>query len=90
MNSLRSPLIFRCVLIWYLQNGVHIRYVFFYYSNLPDLSSRILFYGKVLESDYSINKDNNISIYDKTLPGEKYMKLKLRSICLDKDTDKFN
>lgn len=73
---------------WHIGN--HKIYVndvcYIYYSNLPDGSSRILFVGKVIESD--INNDGKSICPDAEI-GQKYIKIKLKSVSLE-DNEKFN
>lgn len=60
---------------------------YIYYSNLPDNSSRILFVGKVIDSD--LDNHSVKSICPDAEPNEKYMKLKMKSVSLE-DNSKFN
>lgn len=60
---------------------------YIYYSDLPDGSSRILFRGKVEDSDYPL-KENKPSICPDAENGMLYMKIKLKSVSLE-DKDKF-
>ena len=60
---------------------------YIYYANLPDGSSRILFKGKVLESDYD-KKDNEPLIWDND-KGILGARLKLTSISLE-NNEKFS
>ena len=54
-----------------------------YYSNLPDLSNRILYYADVIESDYPNNINNNKSILDEDLSNNKFMKLSVIPVCIN-------
>ena len=60
---------------------------YIYYSNLPDNSSRILFVGKVIDSD--LNHNSSKSICPDADLNQKYVKLKIKSISLE-DNEKFN
>ncbi len=53
----------------------------FYYSDLPDKSSRILFVGEVRNSDYG--SDSKISICPDGEEGMKYIEVKLKAISLE-------
>ena len=59
---------------------------YFYYSNLPDLTSRIILKGIVVESDYPLKQTPLIYDNEKGLLG---MKVKLRSIALE-DKEKYS
>ena len=54
---------------------------YIYFSNLPDDSSRILFMGKVIDSD--LNHTELKSIYPGASKNKKYVKLKIKSISLE-------
>jgi len=67
-----------------------------YYANLPDLSSRILYYADVVESDYPNNiigkksiideNLNNESIVEYDIKNKKFMKLSVIPVCLNDNT----
>ena len=59
---------------------------YIYYINLPDSSNRILFEGKVINSDYG---NNGKSIFKDALPGEKYIEMELRYVALE-DKNKYS
>ena len=70
-----------------------------YYANLPDLTSRILYYADVIESDYpnnikgkkSIiyeNLNNNSFVYEE-IKNKKFMKLSVIPVCLN-DKEKYS
>ena len=61
---------------------------YIYYSNLPDLSSRILFVADVVESDYD-KIESKKSICPEAKDGILYAKLKLKSVSLE-DLEKFS
>ena len=60
---------------------------YIYYSNLPDDSSRILFWSKVIDSD--LNQTHIKSICPDADNDKKYVKLKIKSVSLE-DNEKFN
>lgn len=70
-----------------------------YYANLPDLTSRILYYADVIESDYPNNINNNKSIINDILNNEsiinenikdnKFIKLSVKPVCLN-DKNKYS
>lgn len=59
---------------------------YFYYSNLPDLTSRIILKGIVVESDYPVKQTPLIYDDKKNILG---MKVKLRAIALE-DKEKYS
>lgn len=60
-----------------------------YYSNLPDGTSRILFYGIIEDSDYD-KSDKIHSICKDAGNHEKYIKMKITSLCLKENQDMFS
>lgn len=60
---------------------------YIYYSNLPDGSSRILFFGEVVDSDLNYNYSKSICPDAKN--DEKYAKLNIKSISFE-DNQQFN
>ena len=62
---------------------------YIYYTNLPDLSNRILFRADVIDSDYENGKYRDKSICYYSENNDKYMLLKMRYIQLE-DKNKYS